>query len=105
MASVFAFSDVLEGRDRLWVLLVVVVPGVLMVTNIRWRSFRSLVSPKSRRPYGLVTAAVLIIVGLATVPVLTFCLVAYGYLFSPLLVPLVSPLGKLVPARVKELLS
>ncbi|GAA4311777.1 CDP-diacylglycerol--serine O-phosphatidyltransferase [Klenkia terrae] len=105
MASVFAFSDVLEGRDRLWVLLVVLVPGLLMISTIRWRSFRSLVSPKSRRPYGLVTAAVLIAVGLATVPVLTFCVVAYGYLLSPLLVPVVSPLGRLVPARVKELLS
>ncbi len=105
MASVFAFADVLEGRDRLWVLLVVVVPGVLMVSTIRWRSFRSLVSPKSRRPYGLVTTAVLIAVGLATVPVLTFCAVAYGYLFSPLLVPVLSPLGRLVPARVKDLVS
>ena len=105
MASVFAFSDVLQGRDRLWVLLVVIVPGLLMVSNIRWRSFRSLVSPKSGRPFGLVTAGVLVVVGLATVPVFTFCLVAYLYLFSPLLFPLVSPLGRLVPARVRELLS
>jgi CDP-diacylglycerol--serine O-phosphatidyltransferase len=31
--------------------------------------------------------------------------VAYGYLLSPLLVPVLSPLARLVPARVKELLS
>ncbi len=105
MASVFAFGDLMQGRDRLWVLLVVVVPGLLMISTIRWRSFRSLVSPKSGRPYGLVAAGVLVLVGLLTVPVLTFLLVAYAYLFSPLLVPVFSPLARLVPARVKEMLS
>src|ERR671916_4910 len=35
LASVYAFADQMEGRDRLWVLLVVVVPGVLMVTTVR----------------------------------------------------------------------
>ena len=62
--SVFAFADQMQGRDRLWVLLVVVVPALLMVSNIRFRSFRSLVSPKSGKPYGLVAAAVLVVVGL-----------------------------------------
>ena len=52
LASVFAFGDQMQGRDRLWVLLVVVVPALLMVSNVRYRSFRSLVSPKSGRPYG-----------------------------------------------------
>ena len=50
LASVFAFGDQMQGRDRLWVLLVVVVPALLMVSNIRFRSFRSLVSPKSGKP-------------------------------------------------------
>src|ERR1700712_4012792 len=54
MASVFAFGHAMQGRDRLWVLLVIVVPAVLMVTNVRFRSFRSLVRPKSGRPSGLV---------------------------------------------------
>ncbi len=105
LASVFAFADQMEGRDRLWVLLVVVVPGVLMVTTVRYRSFRSLVSPKSGKPYGLIAAAVLVAVGLATVPVVTGCLLAYGYLLSPVLVPVVSPLARLVPARIREVLS
>jgi CDP-diacylglycerol--serine O-phosphatidyltransferase len=105
LASVYAFADVMQGRDRLWVLLVVVVPGLLMVSTVRWRSFRSLVSPKSGKPYGLVVAAVLVVVGMVTVPVVTVCLLAYGYLFSPLVMPLLSPLGRLVPARLKETLS
>ena len=68
LASVFAFGDQMQGRDRLWVLLVVVVPALLMVSNIRFRSFRSLVSPKSGRPYGLIALAVVLVVGFALVP-------------------------------------
>ncbi|MGY1847746.1 CDP-diacylglycerol--serine O-phosphatidyltransferase [Blastococcus sp. SYSU DS1021] len=105
LASVFAFGDDMQGRDRLWVLLVVAVPAVLMVTNIRFRSFRSLVSPKSGRPYGLVATAVLLVIGFALFPVVTGCLLAYGYLLAPVLVPVLSPLGRLVPGRLKEALS
>jgi hypothetical protein len=56
LASVFAFGDQMQGRERLWVLLIVAVPALLMVSTIRFRSFRSLVSPKSGRPYGLIIA-------------------------------------------------
>ncbi|WP_324274095.1 CDP-diacylglycerol--serine O-phosphatidyltransferase [Blastococcus brunescens] len=105
LASVFAFGDHMQGRDRLWVLLIVLVPALLMVTNIRFRSFRSLVSPKSGRPYGLVATALLLVVAFALWPVLTGMLLAYGYLLAPILVPLVAPLGKLLPARLKEELS
>ncbi|MEX5716812.1 CDP-diacylglycerol--serine O-phosphatidyltransferase [Geodermatophilus maliterrae] len=105
LASVFAFGDQMQGRDRLWVLLIVAVPALLMVSTIRFRSFRSLVSPKSGRPYGLVAAAVALVVGFATVPVVTGCVLAYGYLLAPVLVPAVSPLARLVPARVREVLT
>jgi CDP-diacylglycerol--serine O-phosphatidyltransferase len=105
LASVFAFGDQMQGRDRLWVLLIVAVPALLMVSTVRFRSFRSLVSPKSGRPYGLVAAAVALVLGFATVPVVTGCLLAYGYLLAPVLVPLLSPLGRLVPARVREVLT
>jgi CDP-diacylglycerol---serine O-phosphatidyltransferase len=105
LASVFAFGDQMQGRERLWVLLIVAVPALLMVSTIRFRSFRSLVSPKSGRPYGLVAAALAVVVGFAFVPVVTGCALAYGYLLAPVLVPVVSPLGRLVPARLKELLT
>ena len=87
LASVFAFGDQMQGRDRLWVLLVVVVPALLMVSNIRFRSFRSLVSPKSGKPYGLIALAVVLVVGFALVPVVTGIALAYGYLLAPLLLP------------------
>jgi CDP-diacylglycerol--serine O-phosphatidyltransferase len=105
LASVFAFGEQMQGRDRLWVLLVVAVPALLMVSNVRFRSFRSLVSPKSGRPYGLVVTALLLVVGFAVAPVVTGCLLAYGYLFAPILVPIVAPLARLLPARLKEALS
>jgi CDP-diacylglycerol--serine O-phosphatidyltransferase len=105
LASVFAFGDHMQGRDRLWVLLIVLVPALLMVTNIRFRSFRSLVSPKSGRPYGLIATAVLLVIGFALWPVVTGILLAYGYLLAPVLVPLVAPLAKLLPTGLKEALS
>jgi CDP-diacylglycerol--serine O-phosphatidyltransferase len=76
-----------------------------MVTNIRFRSFRSLVSPKSGRPYGLIAAGVLLVIGFATVPVITGIVLAYGYLLAPVLMPIVSPLGRLLPAKLKEALE
>jgi CDP-diacylglycerol--serine O-phosphatidyltransferase len=47
----------------------------------------------------------LIAIGLLTAPRVTCCVVAYGYLASPLVMPLVSPLGRFLPARLKEVLS
>ena len=105
LASVFAFGDQMQGRDRLWVLLIVVVPALLMVTNIRFRSFRSLVSPKSGKPYGLIASAIVVVIGLALIPVWTGILLAYGYLLAPVLMPIVAPLGKLLPAKLKEALE
>jgi CDP-diacylglycerol--serine O-phosphatidyltransferase len=105
LASIFAFGDQMEGRSRLWVLLPVVVPALLMVSTVRFRSFRSLVSPKSGRPYGLIGVAVLLVVGFALRPEITGLVLAYGYLLAPVLVPVMSPVGRLVPARIKEVLS
>jgi CDP-diacylglycerol--serine O-phosphatidyltransferase len=105
LASVFAFGDQMQGRDRLWVLLIVAVPALLMISRIKFRSFRSLVSPKSGRPYGLIAAAIVLVVGFATVPVLTGVVLAYGYLLAPVLVPVLSPLARLVPQRIKEVLT
>jgi CDP-diacylglycerol--serine O-phosphatidyltransferase len=105
LASVWAFGIGLHGTARLWLLLIVVVPALLMVTNIRYRSFRSLVSPKSRRPYGLILFALLLAAGFSTVPGITGCFLAYSYLLMPVLSPLMSLLARLVPQRIREALS
>ena len=105
LASVFAFGGQMQGRERLWVLLVVVLPALLMVSNIRFRSFRSLVSPKNGKPYGLIALAVVLVVGFALWPAGTGIAIAYGYLLAPLLLPVVAPLARLLPTRLKEALS
>ena len=105
LASVFAFGDQMQGRDRLWVLLIVAVPALLMVSNIRYRSFRSLVSPKSGRPYGLILLAIALVVGFALNPTITGIVLAYGYLLIPVLSPLLSVVARAVPARIREVLQ
>jgi CDP-diacylglycerol---serine O-phosphatidyltransferase len=105
LASVFAFGDQMQGRDRLWVVLIVAVPALLMVSTIRFRSFRSLVSPKSGRPYGIIAAAIVLVIAFALVPVAAGIFLAYGYLLAPILLPVVSPLARLLPDRLKEALS
>jgi CDP-diacylglycerol--serine O-phosphatidyltransferase len=105
LASVFAFGDQMQGRDRLWVLLVMAVPALLMVSNVRFRSFRSLVSPRSGKPYGPIAVALLLLVAFVLNPVVTGIVLAYGYLLAPVLVPVLSPLARWVPAQVKEALS
>ena len=76
----FAFGDQMQGRDRLWVLLIIVVPALLMVSTIRFRSFRSLLS---KDHLGL-TAAILVVVavGLVLVPGPTGLVLAYGYVLT-----------------------
>jgi CDP-diacylglycerol--serine O-phosphatidyltransferase len=76
-----------------------------MVSKIRFRSFRSLVSPKSGRPYGLIALGILLVVGFALAPVATGIALAYGYLLAPLLFPILSPLSRLLPSRLKEAFS
>jgi CDP-diacylglycerol--serine O-phosphatidyltransferase len=105
LASVWAFGSQMQGREHLWVLLIVAVPALLMVSTIRFRSFRSLVSPKSGKPYGLIAMGVVLVVGFTLKPTLTGVAVAYGYLLAPLLLPVVTPLTRLLPAKLKEVLS
>ena len=105
LASVFAFGDQMQGRDRLWVLLVMAVPALLMVSNVRYRSFRSLVSPRSGRPHGPIAVALLLVVAFGLAPVVTGIVLAYGYRLAPVLVPALSPLARLVPDQLKDALS
>jgi CDP-diacylglycerol--serine O-phosphatidyltransferase len=64
-----------------------------------------LVSPRSGRPYGIIAAAIVLVIGFALAPVATGILLAYGYLLAPILIPVVSPLARLLPARLKDALT
>ena len=82
------------GPWRAWFPLVVsVVPALLMVMTVRFRSFRTLLSPRTKA--GRITTAVVgvaIALGLALAPGLTLLVVAYGYVLTAPLGVLSAPL-------------
>ncbi len=59
----------------------VLVPAALMVSTIRFRSFKTLDS-KARRPYTVLIFVAAGIVAIATHPQWTLVAIAYGYLAS-----------------------
>lgn len=94
IASVFAFSE--PHGQLMWTLPVVFVPAVLMLTSIRFHSFRALVSPRGR-PYPLIAFVLVLAGGFATYPAITGCVVAYGYVLHPLIFQLLRTMGRWVP--------
>lgn len=87
IASVFAFPAPTTDPQRFVAVLILAVPALLMISSIRYRSFRSLISPKSRRPYGLVAFTAALAVGFVVDPAITGCVIAYSYLAIPILLP------------------
>jgi CDP-diacylglycerol--serine O-phosphatidyltransferase len=81
-ATVFAYPEgVTAPPQALLVVVMVVLPALLMVSTIRFRSFKTF-DLQSRRSY---SALLLIAVGLALVaaqPEYLFVMMAYGYLIS-----------------------
>ena len=84
-ATVFAYPYPLDDyRAALPVLALVLGPAVLMVSTIRFRSFKNLDS-KNRRPYTVLIFVAAAIMLVATHPRFMLVAVAYGYLASGLL--------------------
>jgi CDP-diacylglycerol--serine O-phosphatidyltransferase len=95
IASVFAFKGDFTGWDQLLAVVVAVLPATMMVSPFRFTSFRFIASPRKDRVWVTVLVVVLMVVGLAIVPALTGCFVAYGYF-------LVAPIGWLTrPLRAR----
>lgn len=100
MSTIFALDDPDIGPEvaghALLPLAISVIPALLMVSTVRFRSFRYLLSPKT--PQAKATTAVLILLlalGLAVVPAATFLFVAYAFVLT-------APLGVLTaPVRAK----
>ncbi|MDQ4037064.1 MAG: CDP-diacylglycerol--serine O-phosphatidyltransferase [Actinomycetota bacterium] len=87
IASVFAFPAPETDAQRFLAVVIMAVPALLMISSVRYRSFRSLISPKSRRPYGLIAFIAVLAVGFTIDPAFTGCVVAYSYLAIPVLLP------------------
>ena len=98
MATIFALNEPdAGGYDTSLVvpILVSVVPAVLMVTSIRFRSFRNLLAPSTQQAWVVtILITVAVVVGLVLNPGLTGLVLAYGYILQ-------APLGVLT-APVRE---
>lgn len=96
MATIFALNQPEAGgydTSLIVPVLVSVVPAVLMVTSIRFRSFRTLLSPQTPQAWavtGLVALAV--VVGFVVEPGLTGLVIAYGYVLQAPLGVLTAPI-------------
>jgi CDP-diacylglycerol--serine O-phosphatidyltransferase len=81
-ATVFAYPFGLYGyREALPALLIVLVPAVLMVSTIRFRSFKT-IDLQSRRSYTVLIVIAGGIVAIATHPKSVLLAISYGYLAS-----------------------
>ena len=81
-ATVFAYPyGLYDYRAALPALGMVLVPAALMVSTIRFRSFKTIDS-KNRRPYTVLIFVAAGIVAIATHPQWTLVAIAYSYLAS-----------------------
>ncbi len=95
IASVFAYDGDFFGWHRWGPIVLAVLPALLMASSFRFTSFRWLASPRRDRIWVSVLALVLLVAGLALVPVGTGLVIAYGYVA-------LAPLGWLTrPLRVR----
>ena len=81
-ATVFAYPwGLYDYREALPVLIVVLLPAALMVSTIRFRSFKTF-DLQSRKPYTVLVVVAVMIAAVATHPRAVLVVMAYGYLSS-----------------------
>lgn len=71
------------GKELAYPALISVVPALLMVSTVRFRSFRNLLTPKT--PQAVVTTALIgvaVVVGLVLQPAYTLMVLAYSYVLT-----------------------
>ena len=82
-STVFAYPYGLEDWHALLALPIVLVPAFLMVSTIRYRSFKTF-DLRVRRSYRNLLVIALLMAAVATQPKITLVVFAYGYLVSGL---------------------
>lgn len=112
IATVFALDkpEAGVGPSILLPAVISVVPALLMVSTVRFRSFRNLISPRTQQAKiitGVVALAV--IVGLAFAPAATMLVMAYSYVLTAPVGVLTAPLRRrlfgpesVAPPRVRQ---
>jgi CDP-diacylglycerol--serine O-phosphatidyltransferase len=112
IATVFALDspEVTVGPSILLPACISVVPALLMVSTVRFRSFRDLVSPRTQQAR-IITGVVLVVfvAGLALAPAPTMLVVAYAYVLTAPLGVLTAPIrsrvfgpGSVAPPRPRQ---
>jgi len=112
IATVFAldFPKDKVGPSILLPAVISVVPALLMVSTVRFRSFRNLISPQTQQAKVITGVLVLaFIAGLAVAPAVTMLVVAYSYVLTAPVGVLTGPVrrrlfgaGSVAPPRVKQ---
>ena len=112
IATVFALDqpDADVGPKILLPAIISVVPAVLMVSTVRFRSFRNLVSPQTPQARAITgVVAVAVITGLALAPAYTMLVLAYTYVLTAPLGVLTGPVRRrlfgpesVAPARQRQ---
>lgn len=112
IATVFALDLPRDGvgPEILLPAVISVVPALLMISTVRFRSFRNLISPQTQQARiitGVLGLAV--VVGLAVSPAVTLLVMAYAYVLTAPLGVLTAPLRRRVfgpdsvaPPRVRQ---
>jgi CDP-diacylglycerol--serine O-phosphatidyltransferase len=82
-ATVFAYPDGLNDyRAALPALAMVLVPAALMVSTIRFRSFKT-IDLQARRPFRILLFFAVLITAIVTHPQSVLVVISYSYLVSP----------------------
>ncbi|MFL6174498.1 MAG: CDP-diacylglycerol--serine O-phosphatidyltransferase [Marmoricola sp.] len=112
IATVFAldFPKDKVGPSILLPAAISVVPALLMVSTVRFRSFRNLISPQTQQARVITGVLVLAFVaGLVVAPAVTMLVVAYSYVLTAPVGVLTAPIRRrlfggdsVAPPRVKQ---
>ena len=74
----------MQFRSSLPAILLVVVPALLMVSTVRFRSFKTF-DLQARRPFRVLIFFAALLIAIVTHPQSVLVVISYGYLVSPLI--------------------
>ena len=93
-STVFAYpAGLLQFRSSLPAILLVVVPALMMVSTVKFRSFKTF-DLQARRPFRVLILFAVLLLAIVTHPQSVLVVMSYGYLISPLIGMLISRLRR-----------
>jgi CDP-diacylglycerol--serine O-phosphatidyltransferase len=93
-STVYAYPEgLVQFRSSLPAILLVVVPALLMVSTVRFRSFKT-IDLQARRPFRVLIFFAALLTVIATHPQSVLVVISYGYLVSPLIETIVMRLRR-----------